>query len=43
MSKEKGGKNVKKAPGAGNKKTLSDYQAGKQLTNNNNLINNKKA
>ena len=43
MSKDKGGKNVKKTPGTDSKKTLSDYQAGKQQTNNNNLINNKKA
>jgi len=42
MSKDKDGKNVKKAPGTGSKKTLSDYQAGKQLTNSNNLMNNKR-
>ena len=42
MSKDKGGKNVKKAPATGNKKALSDYQAGKKLISNNNLISNKK-
>lgn len=30
MSKDKGGKNVKKAPDTGGKKVTSDYQAGKQ-------------
>lgn len=30
MSKDKGGKNVKKAPAAAGKKMVSDYQAGKQ-------------
>ncbi|MET3609392.1 hypothetical protein [Mucilaginibacter rubeus] len=43
MRKDKGGKNVKKEPATGSKKTLSDYQAGKKLTSNSNLINNKKA
>lgn len=31
MSKGKGGKNIKKAPGTGSKKVTSDYQAGKQI------------
>ncbi|WP_374165299.1 hypothetical protein [Arcticibacter sp. MXS-1] len=30
MSKDKGGKNVKKAPAADSKKGQSDYQAGKK-------------
>ena len=30
MSKDKGGKNIKKAPAAAGKKMVSDYQAGKQ-------------
>ncbi len=30
MSKDKGGKNVKKAPATDGKKTTSDYQAGKK-------------
>lgn len=42
MSKDKGGKNIKKAPATGSRRILSDYQAGKQLTSSNNLINNKK-
>ncbi len=41
MSKDKGGKNVKKAPTTSSKKPLSDYQAGKNLINNS-LITNKK-
>lgn len=30
MSKDKGGKNIKKAPTTEGKKTSSDYQAGKK-------------
>jgi len=30
MSKDKGSKNVKKAPATGGKKSTSDYQAGKK-------------
>lgn len=30
MSKDKGGKNVKKAPGAESKKGQSEYQSGKK-------------
>ena len=30
MSKDKGMKNVKKAPATGGKKAVSDYQAGKK-------------
>lgn len=32
MSKDKGGKNVKKAPGAESKKGQSSYQMGKKST-----------
>jgi hypothetical protein len=32
MSKDKGMKNVKKAPATGGKKAVSDYQAGKNTT-----------
>jgi hypothetical protein len=41
MSKDKGGKNIKKAPTTSSKKNLSDYQAGKKSTSNN-FISNKK-
>lgn len=30
MSKDKGGKNIKKEPAAAGKKATSDYQAGKK-------------
>lgn len=43
MSKDKGAKNIKKAPATGGKKAVSDYQASKQSTSNINLIGNKKA
>jgi|GEM_PF-1039775 len=32
MSKDRGVKNVKKAPATGGKKAVSDYQAGKNTT-----------
>lgn len=32
MSKDKGGKNIKKSPATGDKKAVSDYQAGKKST-----------
>lgn len=37
MSKNKGGKNVKKAPDTGGKKVTSDYQAGKHTTSRDEL------
>ncbi|HTK21516.1 MAG TPA: hypothetical protein VL442_18485 [Mucilaginibacter sp.] len=42
MSKDKGGKNVKKAPNADHEKKVSDYQAGKQSIGSNDIINKKK-
>lgn len=42
MSKDKGGKNVKKAPATEGKKATSDYQAGKKTLSKDELINNKK-
>jgi len=44
MSKDKGGKNIKKAPGTSGKKVTSDYQAGKQTHSRDELgaSNNKK-
>ncbi|HTD41098.1 MAG TPA: hypothetical protein VK671_10795 [Mucilaginibacter sp.] len=44
MSKDKGGKNVKKAAGTGGKKVTSDYQASKQIHSRDELgvSNNKK-
>lgn len=37
MSKDKGGKNVKKAPATGSKKSESAYQSGKKSVGNNDL------
>lgn len=34
MSKDKGGKNIKKAPATTGKKATSDYQAGKKTVSN---------
>lgn len=42
MSKDKGSKNVKKAPAAEGKKTTSDYQAGKKTVFKDDLSVNKK-
>ena len=42
MSKDKGGKNVKKAPGAEGKKVASDYQSVKKGTGKDDLVINKK-
>ena len=42
MSKDKGGKNIKKAATTGGNKKVSDYQAGKRSTSSDSLINNKK-
>lgn len=42
MSKDKGGKNVKKAPGTGSKKEQSDYQANKKNTSKDVVPANKK-
>ncbi|PJJ84999.1 hypothetical protein [Mucilaginibacter auburnensis] len=37
MSKDKGAKNVKKAPNTESKKAVSDYQAGKKTTSKDDL------
>ena len=37
MSKDKGQKNVKKAPATGDKKSVSDYQSGKKTIGNSDL------
>ncbi|WP_262918374.1 hypothetical protein [Mucilaginibacter straminoryzae] len=37
MSKDKGAKNVKKAPSTEGKKAVSDYQAGKKTTSKDDL------
>ena len=42
MSKDKGMKNVKKAPAVGGKSSTSDYQAGKKSVSKDDLIVNKK-
>ena len=42
MSKDKGSKNVKKAPVEVGKKTVSDYQAGKNSVSKDEVILNKK-
>jgi hypothetical protein len=42
MSKDKGGKNVKKAPSAEGKKVTSDYQSGKKSVSKDDLVINKK-
>ena len=42
MSKDKGSKNVKKAPAEVGKKTVSDYQAGKKSVSKDEVILNKK-
>jgi len=42
MSKDKGGKNVKKAPAAEGKKATSDYQAGKKIMSKDDVSINKK-
>ena len=42
MSKDKGGKNIKKAPATENKKSTSDYQAGKKTVSKDDLALNKK-
>jgi hypothetical protein len=42
MSKDKGSKNVKKAPVAEGKKTVSDYQAGKKTLSKDDVSINKK-
>lgn len=42
MSKDKGGKNVKKAPATGGKKSTSDYQAGKKSTSKDDVTISKK-
>jgi len=42
MSKDKGGKNVKKIAVVGGNKRVSDYQAGKQSKASDNIIDNKK-
>ncbi|MES2110503.1 MAG: hypothetical protein V4577_17220 [Bacteroidota bacterium] len=42
MSKDKGSKNVKKAPAAAGKKSTSDYQAGKKSMSKDDVTINKK-
>lgn len=42
MSKDKGSKNVKKAPATEGKKTTSDYQAGKKTVSKDEVAINKK-
>jgi hypothetical protein len=42
MSKDKGSKNVKKAPAAAGKKATSDYQAGKKSVSKDDIAFNKK-
>jgi hypothetical protein len=42
MSKDKGGKNVKKAPATDGKKGQSDYQAGKKSVSKDDVTINKK-
>jgi len=42
MSKDKGNKNVKKAPAIGVKKNTSDYQAGKKTLSKDDVNINKK-
>jgi hypothetical protein len=42
MSKDKGSKNVKKAPATEGKKATSDYQAGKKSASNDEVYINKK-
>jgi len=42
MSKDKGSKNIKKAPATGHKKSESDYQAGKKSLGSSDLKLNKK-
>jgi hypothetical protein len=42
MSKDKGSKNVKKAPATEGKKTTSDYQAGKKSVSKDDVSINKK-
>lgn len=42
MSKDKGSKNVKKAPAIGGKKSTSDYQAGKKSASKDNVTIKKK-
>ncbi|WP_262887326.1 hypothetical protein [Mucilaginibacter agri] len=42
MSKDKGGKNIKKAPASEEKKSTSDYQAGKKTVSKDEATNNKK-
>lgn len=42
MSKDKGSKNVKKAPATEGKKATSDYQAGKKTVSKDEVITNKK-
>jgi hypothetical protein len=42
MSKDKGGKNVKKAAVAGGNKKVSDYQAGKLSKASNNILDSQK-
>ncbi|UOE52843.1 hypothetical protein MTO98_17380 [Mucilaginibacter sp. SMC90] len=42
MSKDKGSKNVKKAPAVGGNKLTSDYQAGKKSASSDSLSINKK-
>ena len=37
MSKDKGGKNIKKAPATDGKKATSDYQAGKKTVSKDDL------
>ncbi|MCQ6959291.1 hypothetical protein [Mucilaginibacter aquariorum] len=42
MSKDKGSKNVKKAPASEGKKATSDYQAGKKTVSKDDISINKK-
>lgn len=43
MSKDKGGKNVKKAPATDNKKAPSDYQSGKKSVSKDETFHKKKS
>ncbi len=42
MSKDKGGKNVKKAPAEPGKKSTSDYQSGKKTVAKDDVVGKKK-
>jgi hypothetical protein len=42
MSKDKGSKNIKKAPATAGKKATSDYQAGKKTASKDDVAINKK-